>query len=248
MAAERKRNDSGSTRRVYLPGGDRPTRGGAFSSECGFSLLELILVISIMGMLIGMVVPSLTEFKQGRDLRAAAQITSSACDYARSLAVTTGRRTRLIPEKGRFLLRVEENPLADPGNFEPSRWPVGLTGKLPGDVIVEQVFYPVVREEDVAAQTEEAKSKKQEPGLVFQTEKEAAEERESVLLFDTDGSTRDTFIYLAIGDPEDATKTISEEAREGVLTVAIVGVIGTSVIVPYYTEEIFDIYKQPEGF
>ena len=204
----------------------------------GFTFLELILAITIISLLSSMVIPTLAEFKRQRDLRTAAHITSTACDYARSLAVTTGRRARLIPERGRFSLTVEEDPLTNPGNFERRRWPVGITGSLPKNVIVEQVYYPVVRDEDV--------SEGDDDQIVFQSEEEAAQERESVLVFEPDGSTRDTFIYLALGDPEDATKTISEETHEDVLTVAIVGVIGTSVIVPFYTEEIFEIYDLPE--
>jgi prepilin-type N-terminal cleavage/methylation domain-containing protein len=208
----------------------------------GFTFLELILAIAIVSLLSAVVVPSLADFKRQRDLRTAAHITSTACDYARSLAVTTGRRARLVPERGRFSLTVEEDPLSDPGNFERRRWPVGITGRLPKNVIVEQVYYPVVRDDEVVEDSGES----DDDQIVFQSEEEAAEERESVLLFEPDGSTRDTFIYLALGDPDDATKTISEETHEYVLTVAIVGVIGTSVIVPYYTEEIFEIYDLPE--
>lgn len=38
----------------------------------------------------------------------------------------------------------------------------------------------------------------------------------------------------------------SEVPDSDVLTVAIVGVIGTSVVVPGYTEEIFEIYEPTE--
>jgi Tfp pilus assembly protein FimT len=202
----------------------------------------MILAILILGIMTSLAIPSLSTFKRERDLETAAQITSTACNYARSLAVTTGRRTRVNPirDQSRFQLFVEEDPLTEPGSFKRRQWPMGLTGILPESIVIDQVFYPVVREGDSGYQLDTDSS------VVFQTEEEALEEREDVLVFDPDGSTRDTFVYLKHGDPLSATgiaSLSSQEQDEEVITVAIVGVIGTAVIVPYYTEEIFNIYE-----
>jgi prepilin-type N-terminal cleavage/methylation domain-containing protein len=207
----------------------------------GFSLLELILVITIMGLLTSMAIPSLFAFKRDRDHQAAAETASNAVDYARSLAVTTGRRVRLLPERGEFKLLVEEDPMTEPGSFQERNWPMGLTGELPKGILVDQVFYPVVKDETSASEEEDDSN---DPPETL-TESEAERERESVLLFEPDGSTRDTFIYLAKADPSDASATINTAKPEDIYTVAIVGVIGTSVVVPRYTEELFEIYEEP---
>ncbi|MCG3198717.1 MAG: hypothetical protein GHCLOJNM_03221 [bacterium] len=215
-------------------------------SNRGFTLLELILVFAIMALVIGMSVPALSSFKRERDLAAASEIAASACNYARSLAVTTGRRTRLglDRENGRIDLLVEEDPLTDPGTFNPIQWPVGLTGTLPKGVMIEQVYYPVVRDIPEEEQAEEPKG---EEGPEVISAAEAAEERKSVLVFNPDGSARDTFIYLNVGDASSVLEAPAEEqAERDLFTVAIVGAIGVTVIVPRYTEEIFEVYDTPE--
>jgi type II secretion system protein H len=211
--------------------------------QAGFTLLELMLVLLIMGLLAGMVAPSLSSMKKERDLYAAAQTTATATNFTRSLAVTTGRRSRLGLDRdtSRMDLLVEEDPLEDPGNFTKRDWPTGLTGTLPKGVHIEQVYYPVVHDEGDEEENSST-SKKQE--VDFQTEEEAMEERQSVLVFEPDGSTRDTFIYLSVGDASATIDSSTGEAtlRPNTFTVAIVGTIGSTVIVPRYTEEIFEVY------
>lgn len=211
--------------------------------SAGFTFLELMMVLLIMGLIAGMVAPSLSSLKKERDLYAAAQITATATNYVRSLAVTTGRRSKLglDQETSRMDLLVEEDPMEDPGNFARRDWPTGLTGTLPKGVHIEQVYYPVIREEGEESDT--STSRKQEQ-VEYQTEEEAQEERKSVLVFDPDGSTRDTFIYLSVGDASATIEATTGEAtmRPNTFTVAIIGTIGTTIIVPRYTEEIFEVY------
>lgn len=213
----------------------------------GFTLLELILVFTIVALVIGMSVPALSGFKRERDLAAAGEIAASACNYARSLAVTTGRRTRLSMdrENGRIDLLVEEDPLTDPGTYVAKKWPVGLTGTLPKGVMIEQIYYPVVR--DIPEEDSGEEVKDQEAPEVL-SEAEAAEERQSVLVFNPDGSARDTFIYLTVGSASSVLEAPAETQveRDDLFTVALVGAIGVTVIVPRYTEEIFEVYDTPE--
>jgi prepilin-type N-terminal cleavage/methylation domain-containing protein len=223
-------------------------------NQRAFSLLELILVILILALVLGMAAPALRGFSTERDLSAAGQIAASACNYARSVAVTTGRRTRLgmDREKGKIYLLVEEDPLKEPGTFLPRRWPVGLTGTLPKGILIQQVYYPVVHMEEQEQESgpAERQSTREEAGEgKSQSEEEALEERKSVLLFEPDGSTRDTFIYLAAGNLSKETDLTSDEEAQkmDIVTVALVGSIGTTVIVPRYTEEIFEVYDTP-GF
>jgi prepilin-type N-terminal cleavage/methylation domain-containing protein len=213
-----------------------------------FTFIELILVIVIIGLLAGMVVPSLGDFKKERDLYAAAEIASSTCNYARSLAVTSGMRTRLGLDSGRnrIALLVEEDPLGKPGEFVKRSWPMGLSGALPKGVKIEQVFYPVIHAEGGEEESRGAARSANRP-VEFQTAAEAAEERKSVLLFEPDGSTRDTFIYLSVGDATPTATAGQEFETPDVFTVAIVGAIGATVIVPHKrTEEIFEVYDAAE--
>lgn len=213
-----------------------------------FTLLELIMVLFILALTIGMATPSLRSMKKDRDLAAASQVTASACNYARSMAVTTGRRTRigLDQEASRIHLMVEENPMTDPGTFNRKRWPIGLSGTLPKGIRIDQVFYPVGGEDQDEDPTrkKDSSSRSRDTESEEQTEEEAMEERQSVLVYEPDGSTRDTFIYLTVGDATPSVESASGESRAqtDIYTIAIVGAIGTSVIVPRYTEEIFDVY------
>lgn len=213
--------------------------------QAGFTFLELMLVLMIMGLLASMVAPSLSSMKKERDLYAAAQVTATATNFVRSLAVTTGRRSRLglDREANRMDLLVEEDPMEDPGNFTKRNWPIGLTGTLPKGIHIEQVYYPVIREEGEEEEKEDTSTTKNEE-VDYQSEEEALEERKAVLVFEPDGSTRDTFIYLSVGDASSTVESATGETatRADTFTVAIVGTIGSTVIVPRYTEEIFEIY------
>ncbi|MCA9434614.1 MAG: prepilin-type N-terminal cleavage/methylation domain-containing protein [Candidatus Omnitrophica bacterium] len=210
----------------------------------GFTLIELILVFFIIALVISMALPAMNEFKRDRDLKTASAITQQALNYARSLAVTTGRRTRLVPDpdrQGEFTLEVEDNPLTEPGSFDELNWPMGITGTLPETVRIKQIYYPVPDEEP-QAEGETQPSDDTE----FISEEEAMEERQAALLFEPDGSSRDTFIYLYLAGKGEKVVEPSEVDEEDVVTVAVIGAIGTSVLVPKYTEDIFDIYEPSE--
>jgi len=212
----------------------------------GFTLVELLLVLLIAGILLGSAVPSLKGFASGRALETGARTTASACNYARSVAVATGLRTRLWidREQGRLSILVEEDPLGSPSEFTPREWPMGIRSDLPEQVQVEQIHYPEHRLMD-----EEDSEEAGEDSIEYQTRSEALEERESILVFQPNGSTRDTFIYLSgdrtIGPSSNPASDINDE-RGKIRTVAIVGAIGTSVVVNGYTNDIFTLYEDQE--
>src|SRR3954470_17536541 len=81
----------------------RPTN---FTHRPAFTLLELILVMLILTLIVGLVVPSLRRFSQGRNLGyAATQITAMA-NYAHTQAISQGKpyRLNLDPGNGTYWL------------------------------------------------------------------------------------------------------------------------------------------------
>lgn len=85
-----------------------------------FSLLELILVLTIMGVLSAAVAPTMRRFLEAQRLPDAANILSSTIRYCRSTAIHGSVRTRLVfdTETGRIRLETESSPLEQPGHFE----------------------------------------------------------------------------------------------------------------------------------
>jgi type II secretion system protein H len=97
----------------------------------GFTLIELILVLLVIGMVIAMVVPSLRDFAAGRQVSDAAENLLSLTRWAQSQATTLGRPCRLNidPEAGTYWLTVQEQ-----GAYKPLRADLGQTFRLPEGV------------------------------------------------------------------------------------------------------------------
>lgn len=65
-------------------------------AEAGFTLLELLAVLGLMGLLMGLVLPNLLHSWQREQNRVAMRGLTVALRTARSQAVTSGRRVRLF--------------------------------------------------------------------------------------------------------------------------------------------------------
>lgn len=65
-------------------------------SRKGFTVIELALVVTLMGIVTAMSIPRITKLRAGASMRAAKQELAVALGRARSLAVQQGRPVRLI--------------------------------------------------------------------------------------------------------------------------------------------------------
>jgi general secretion pathway protein H len=76
----------------------RPAAGPvrARRSAAGVTMIELLIVLSIMGLIAAMVVPMLSGGVSGSELKGAAREVAAGLRYARSDAVATGQETRLV--------------------------------------------------------------------------------------------------------------------------------------------------------
>lgn len=80
----------------------RPARRGLramVSTAAGFTLIEIMLVVVIIGILLTVTVPSMVRSIRGSRLRAAASAIARAGKYARSMAVMDQKEVRLVFHK-----------------------------------------------------------------------------------------------------------------------------------------------------
>ena len=93
-----------------------------FSKDKGFTLIELILVLVIVGFLTALVAPAITSLT-GLKLKTATRKMAAGLRYARSQAVTTGSEYQVVfdIEKGEMIiesLKEEEKPYSYSGDYE----------------------------------------------------------------------------------------------------------------------------------
>ena len=98
----------------------------------GFTLLELILVMAIISIAVGMAIPSLHGFAQGRRAGNCAEEILALAHWARTQAVVRGKpyRLNLDPAAGTFWLTVQE----DDGTIQPLGEEFGRTFTVPEGV------------------------------------------------------------------------------------------------------------------
>ncbi len=98
------------------------------SRSGGFTLMELLLVLVVIGVVVALVAPSLRGFAGGQQTDDAAASILSLTRWAQSQAITLGRpcRLNLDPGAGTYWLTVQEQ-----GAYVPLKADLGQTFRLP---------------------------------------------------------------------------------------------------------------------
>ena len=125
---------------VKVQASGRRTRARRVDPPPGFTLVEMIVVVAIVGVLAGMIVPRLTGASGATKLRVPARQLLALARYARDYAATRCCRCRLrIDRSARCfgLLRPDEDGDAD--DFRPLKSPAGRPITLPPNVRFGQV-------------------------------------------------------------------------------------------------------------
>lgn len=107
----------------------------------GFSMMELLMVIALMGMLVGVTVPIFRGTVEGQRLPMVAGTLAETIRYARSTCVTRAARGRLViaAEARTMHLEVEENPLDAPGSYTTLQLPYRMRDVLGKGILNIQI-------------------------------------------------------------------------------------------------------------
>jgi prepilin-type N-terminal cleavage/methylation domain-containing protein len=163
--------------------------------RCGFTLVELVLVVTIIGIAVAVVAPRIKRSGGITEIRVGARTTASLVRFARNSAVSRGLRHRLVYDRTErcFRVEVENDPFDAPEEFKEERLPAGVgDGGHSPDIELEITYLD-------AGNTDE----------VFQPD---------TLTFLPDGSTRDVFVYLR--GPKNQAYTVAVVGPTGAIMVA----------------------------
>jgi prepilin-type N-terminal cleavage/methylation domain-containing protein len=98
----------------------------AYNHERGFTFLELVIVVLILGIITMMAMPAMNDFFSEETINAAADATATAIHYARATAITTGVPHRVIfdPEADSFQVEKHVSGVPPEEVFEAARHPL----------------------------------------------------------------------------------------------------------------------------
>ncbi|MBN2327529.1 MAG: GspH/FimT family pseudopilin [Candidatus Omnitrophica bacterium] len=156
------------------------SRSSADGLRRGFTLVELMLVITIMGIMLGAITPTFKPFLDSQTLKNATSSLAQIIRFVRSMAVEQSAVVQITFDKdtGGVLVAMENDPINMPGVLAPVALPV----RYPKE------YQEKVRVASIVKQT------------LFGTQ------QEDMITFQPDGTTSDTFIYLV--DEYENTYTI----------------------------------------
>ena len=187
-------------------------RSPAGRARGGFTLLELVLAISLMLVLAGLVIVSFAGAAGGEGLEEGAGRFETALRMARAQASGTGRRFCLVLADAQGAMRVlwEPEPLVEPGQFvayERARWPDRLPSGILQVTRMELSGPSVYRLLGVA-------------GSPFSlADVEATPEEVDLLMFNADGTCDSALVELATLDGDDPRRAVVElDGRTGTVT------------------------------
>ncbi len=98
----------------------------AYNQEPGFTFLELVIVIMVLGIITMMAMPAMNDFLTDETINAAADATVTAIHYARATAITTGVPHRVIfdPEANCFQIEKHVSGVPPEEVFEAAQNPL----------------------------------------------------------------------------------------------------------------------------
>ena len=136
------------------------TGRNGISARAGFTVLELVIVLTVLAILAAMVLPEFGRTYRDAVLRADARKVAAALSLAYSQSVTSGRvhRLRLDGAERRFWLELQDD--GGERGFVPSLGVPGVSGELDGSVLAT-VREPA-RERDPAEAKEEPRAEPEE--------------------------------------------------------------------------------------
>jgi len=132
----RKTRDPASDRRRVSPA-RTPSAKAPPRPRAGFTLLEILLAVALVGMIAGMVVINLTGWYDSEKLIQGAERMETALRLARADAANLGRRLRLEfeEETGDCMIMWEPKPLEEPGEFTDYAKVSTWTGQMPNELV-----------------------------------------------------------------------------------------------------------------
>jgi len=175
-------------------------------NECGVTLIELIIVISVMAILSTLIVPQFTGSYRGALLGAAGREITAVAGLARSQAITTGRPHRVAfePETGRYRLEAPDPQGDRGGEFAPTRGVPGSLGEIDKRIRLEIR----ARDADRGAPQSAPAARSRVDAVLFRPDGTA--EGRDIVLRDEDG-----FALLIEVQPVTARVRITSLGREG---------------------------------
>ncbi|MBI1390846.1 MAG: prepilin-type N-terminal cleavage/methylation domain-containing protein [bacterium] len=95
------------------------------ASRNGFTLMEMMMVIVIIGIMTGMMIPSFRNVLDGQALKNTAQGVANLVRYARSESIQQSAETKLVfdSETGQVVFSIESDPFNQAGVFTEQRTP-----------------------------------------------------------------------------------------------------------------------------
>ena len=101
-------------------------------SQKSFTLVEMVMAVTIMGIMLGAVVPAFRPFLEKTALKNTTSSVAYILRYTRSIAIQRSVNVKLIfPEgNGRLVLEVEADPMEAAGLFIEEKLPVSMPSEL----------------------------------------------------------------------------------------------------------------------
>lgn len=210
----------------------RPQTVARQGARSAFTLLEIVIVVSLLGLLAVLAWPTLSRQITGSELPESVSRLRSTLYMARSDAVLEHRRVRVrFPaDQQQPLIEWEPDPILYPGMYEPLPKPWALEPVMLGDVQIHEVTIgrpvwtrpmlttddaeEIAKEEEKRIADDEEEKRQREEFLrgAKMSDSEEEDDQRSTIVFEADGSTDWTVLIIARVLPEEELEETTEQA------------------------------------